>query len=55
MSVYENLKRHGITLPEITAPVAAFVPHIQTGNLIFVSGHIAKKDGKPWIGKLGRS
>jgi enamine deaminase RidA (YjgF/YER057c/UK114 family) len=53
MSIYETLKKHGITLPEVTAPVAAFVPYVQTHNLIFVSGHIAKKDGKPWVGKLG--
>jgi enamine deaminase RidA (YjgF/YER057c/UK114 family) len=26
---------------------------VRTGNLVFVSGHIAKKDGKPWVGKLG--
>jgi enamine deaminase RidA (YjgF/YER057c/UK114 family) len=29
------------------------VPFAQTGNLIFLSGHIAKKDGKPWVGQLG--
>jgi YjgF/chorismate_mutase-like, putative endoribonuclease len=51
--VYDNLKKYGITLPAVTAPVAAFVPHVQTGNLIFVTGHIAKKDGKPWVGQLG--
>lgn len=53
MPVYETLRSLGITLPEVTAPVAAFVPTVQTGNLLFVSGHIAKKDGKPWAGKLG--
>lgn len=30
-----------------------FVPSVQTGNLVFVSGHIAKRDGQPWIGRLG--
>ena len=29
------------------------MPFVRTGNLIFVSGHIAKKDGKPWVGQLG--
>lgn len=53
MSVYERLKSLGITLPEIEGPVAAFVPFVRSGNLVFVSGHIAKKDGKPWAGKLG--
>ena len=38
---------------QVAAPVAAFVPFVRTGNLIFVSGHIAKKDGKPIAGKVG--
>ena len=53
MSVYKNLERHGISLPAVTSPVAAFVSHVQTGNLVFVSGHIAKQNGKPWVGQLG--
>ena len=53
MSVYKKLKALNITLPTIDPPVAAFVPFVRTGNLVFVSGHIAKKDGKPWTGKLG--
>ncbi len=53
MSVYERLKARNITLPQLDPPVAAFVPFVRTGDLVFVSGHIAKKDGKPWTGKLG--
>jgi enamine deaminase RidA (YjgF/YER057c/UK114 family) len=53
MSVYDKLKQAGITLPPITAPVAAFVPFVRCGKLLFLSGHIAKRDGKPWIGQLG--
>jgi enamine deaminase RidA (YjgF/YER057c/UK114 family) len=53
MSVYQKLSEKGITLSELTPPVAAFVPWVQTGHLIFVSGHIAKRDGKPWAGKVG--
>jgi enamine deaminase RidA (YjgF/YER057c/UK114 family) len=53
MSVYEKLKEMNITLPPLSAPVAAFVPFVHTGNLLFLSGHIAKRDGKPWSGKLG--
>jgi enamine deaminase RidA (YjgF/YER057c/UK114 family) len=53
MSVYEKLKALNITLPKIEPPVAAFVPFVRAGSLVFVSGHIAKKDSKPWIGKLG--
>jgi enamine deaminase RidA (YjgF/YER057c/UK114 family) len=53
MGVYERLKELNIELPVGTPPVAAFVPTVQTGNLCFVSGHIAKRDGKPWAGQLG--
>jgi enamine deaminase RidA (YjgF/YER057c/UK114 family) len=53
MGVYERLKEMDVVLPVVTPPVAAFVPTVQTGNLCFVSGHIAKHDGKPWEGQLG--
>ena len=53
MSVYDKLSALNITLPKIDPPAAAFVPFVRAGNLIFISGHIAKKDGKPWTGKLG--
>jgi enamine deaminase RidA (YjgF/YER057c/UK114 family) len=53
MSVYEKLKSLNIVLPEITPPAAAFVPFVRTGNLVYISGHIAKRDGKPWTGQLG--
>jgi enamine deaminase RidA (YjgF/YER057c/UK114 family) len=53
VSVYAKLDALNITLPELTPPVGAFVPFLRTGNLLFFSGHIAKKDGKPWVGQLG--
>ena len=53
MNVYDKIKTLGISLPPLTLPVAAFVPFIRIGNLIFVSGHIAKKGGKAWSGQLG--
>jgi enamine deaminase RidA (YjgF/YER057c/UK114 family) len=52
-SVYDRLKQLNITLPPMTAPVAAFVPFARSGKMLFLSGHIAKRDGKPWTGKLG--
>lgn len=55
MSVYKRLEALKISLPKVEPPVAAFVPVVRTGNLLFVSGHIAKKDGKPWAGKLGEN
>ena len=53
-SVYERLKTLGITLPPLAIPAAAYVPFVRSGKLVFVSGHIAKRDGKPWVGQLGR-
>lgn len=53
-NVYETLQSLGITPPPVAVPVAAYVPFVRSGNLIFLSGHIAKKDGKPWVGQLGR-
>lgn len=53
MSIYDKLTQLGISLPPVAVPAAAYVPFVQTGKLIFLSGHIAKKDGKPWVGQLG--
>jgi enamine deaminase RidA (YjgF/YER057c/UK114 family) len=54
MSVYDRLKALGIELPPVALPAAAYVPFVQTGSLVFLSGHIAKRDGKVWAGQLGR-
>lgn len=54
MSIYDRLKSLGIELPPVATPVAAYVPFLRTGPLVFLSGHIAKRDGKPWVGQLGR-
>jgi enamine deaminase RidA (YjgF/YER057c/UK114 family) len=53
MSIYDTLNALGIVLPQPTAPVAAFVPWVCSGDLVFVSGHVAKKNGRPWVGRLG--
>jgi len=55
MSIYNKLSELGIELPPVSVPAAAYVPFVQTGKLVFLSGHIAKKDGKPWVGQLGRN
>ena len=55
MSVYDKLAELQIQLPPIAVPAAAYVPFVQSGNLLFLSGHIAKKDGKAWVGQLGRN
>ena len=53
MSIYDKLSQLGIVLPPVSVPAAAYVPFVQTGNLVFLSGHIARQDGKPWVGQLG--
>jgi enamine deaminase RidA (YjgF/YER057c/UK114 family) len=54
VSVYDRLSQLGISLPPIAIPAAAYVPFVRSGQLVFLSGHIAKRDGKPWVGQLGR-
>jgi enamine deaminase RidA (YjgF/YER057c/UK114 family) len=53
MSIQDRLDALGIKLPPVAVPAAAYVPFVRTGNLVFVSGHIARRDGKPWVGQLG--
>ncbi len=54
MSITSRLAELGITLPGVATPAAAYVPFVRSGSLVFISGHIAKRDGKPWVGQLGR-
>jgi enamine deaminase RidA (YjgF/YER057c/UK114 family) len=54
ISIYDRLSTLGITLPPVAIPAAAYVPFVRSGNLVFLSGHIAKRDGKPWVGQLGK-
>ena len=53
-AIQAKLAELGITLPPVAVPAAAYVPFVRTGHLVFLSGHIAKKDGKPWVGQLGK-
>jgi len=55
MSIYDKLAELNITLPPVAIPAAAYVPFVQSGNLVFLSGHIAKKDGKAWVGQFGKN
>ena len=54
MSIKQKLHDLQITLPAVATPAAAYVMFVQTGNTVYLSGHIAKKDGKVWVGQLGR-
>jgi enamine deaminase RidA (YjgF/YER057c/UK114 family) len=53
MTAEQRLQALNITLPAVATPAAAYVPFVRTGPLVFISGHIAKKDGKAWVGQLG--
>jgi enamine deaminase RidA (YjgF/YER057c/UK114 family) len=53
MTVQARLQALGITLPPVATPAAAYVPWVRSGRLVFLSGHIAKRDGKVWTGQLG--
>ena len=55
MSVYEKLSQLGIELPPVAVPAAAYVPYVQSGKLIFLSGHIARRDGQPWVGQFDQN
>ncbi len=51
--VYDTLAALNITLPAVATPAATYVPFVQSGRQIFLSGHIAKNNGVPWVGQLG--
>jgi len=54
MSIKEKLAEIGLTLPVAAAPVAAYVPAVKTGNLVFTAGQLPIVDGKVVItGKVG--
>jgi enamine deaminase RidA (YjgF/YER057c/UK114 family) len=54
MSIQAKLAELGLTLPQAAAPVAAYVPAVRTGNLVFTAGQLPLVDGKiPFVGKVG--
>ena len=55
MSPEEQLRHLGLELPPAPKPVASYVPAVQAGEFLFLSGILPMRDGKPvWTGKLGR-
>jgi len=53
MSVKEKLAELGLDLPVASLPLAAYVPAVRTGNLVFTAGQLPLVDGKiPYIGKV---
>jgi len=52
--VYAKLAELGLTLPAVATPLAAYVPAVQSGNHVYVSGQLPLVDGKlPYAGKVG--
>ncbi len=52
----ENLAKLGLSLPTPPKPVAAYVPSVRSGNLVFVAGQLPFVDGKlPKTGRVGES
>jgi enamine deaminase RidA (YjgF/YER057c/UK114 family) len=54
-AIQDRLQELGITLVAPTPPAAAFVLYAQLDRALFLSGHIARRDGKPWVGRLGET
>lgn len=54
-SIHARLEALGITLPEAPAPAANYVPFVQSGNLVFVSGQIANGPDGLILGRLGEN
>jgi enamine deaminase RidA (YjgF/YER057c/UK114 family) len=52
-AITQRLSQLGITLVSPGLPAAAYVMAVTSGKQVYLSGHIAKRDGKPWVGKLG--
>jgi len=53
-AIYAKLEELGLTLPEVVPPLAAYVPAVQSGNYVYVSGQLPIVDGKMALtGKVG--
>ena len=51
----QRLEELGIDLPEAATPVAAYVPTVRSGNMVYVSGQVPLVDGKvAYTGRLGQ-
>ncbi len=56
MQIERRLQEIGITLPEIPTPLGSYIPCVQTGNLLFLSGILPLRNGKlTRTGKVGES
>ena len=53
MSIENRLAELGVVLPEAPAPAANYVPHIRSGNIVYVSGQVSSGPDGFIVGKLG--
>ena len=54
MSIKEKISSLGLSLPTAASPVAAYVPAVKSGNLVFTAGQLPVVDGKLLkVGKVG--
>lgn len=53
MSIDQRLAELGIELPQPAPPVAAYVPAVEAGGLLYISGQVSQKDGQRITGRLG--
>ncbi|HWP95838.1 MAG TPA: RidA family protein [Syntrophomonadaceae bacterium] len=55
MNVEDRLRELNLTLPPVNKPLAAYVPAVSAGSLVFISGQLPLQDGKlVYSGKVGR-
>lgn len=53
MSIEARLQELGLTLPQAAAPVASYVPAVEAGGLLHISGQLPFEDGQVMTGRLG--
>jgi enamine deaminase RidA (YjgF/YER057c/UK114 family) len=53
MSIDQRLAELGLELPAPAAPVAAYVPAVEAGGLLYISGQVSQRDGQRITGRLG--
>lgn len=53
MSIEQRLAELGIELPAPAAPVAAYVPAVEAGGFLYISGQVSQRNGQRITGRLG--
>ena len=53
--IEENIAELGITLPEAAAPVASYLPAVESNGMLYISGQLPFVDGELMTGKVGDS